>query len=412
MERSLNYVSNLTILLPLALVTGPFFSDLIVTLGALYFLIYCLKNNELKYFNNYFFKIFFLFWVYIVVTSFFSEKILISLKVTLPYIRFGLFVSLIFFLVKNKENYLEKFAITTIIVYCIVLLDSYFQFIFGFNILGFVSPQENRLTSFFGDEMVVGSFLSRLFPFVLFCILIVSKKYHNGIKYLCPILLILSDVIIYMSGERTSFGILLMINFAFLILISQMKIIRLVTFVISLSIIFLISLNSSIVKNRMIDQTINDLGIKGNKIHLFSNIHQDHYETAYKMFKKNSISGVGVKMFRYECSKKVYESGKYSCTTHPHHLHLQILSETGLIGYMFVLFVLIFIIRKFIITIYANYFKNNLDKNLDLQNCILIGVFVNIFPFLPSGNFFNNWLSIIYFLPIGFYSLKNFKYGN
>ena len=55
----------------------------------------------------------------------------------------------------------------------------------------------------------------------------------------------------------------------------------------------------------MIDQTIKDIGLKKDQIHLFSNIHQDHYETAYKIFKDNVLLGAGPKMFRYECSKRI-----------------------------------------------------------------------------------------------------------
>ena len=112
-------------------------------------------------------------------------------------------------------------------------------------------------------------------------------------------------------------------------------------------------------------------------------------------------------MFRYECSDKKYYSGEYSCTTHPHNLHLQFLSEIGLIGYLFLIITLILIIRRFLLTLYLNYIKKIDVEHFDQQNLILIGVFANLFPFLPSGNFFNNWLSIIYFLPIGFYKLKN-----
>ena len=58
-------------------------------------------------------------------------------------------------------------------------------------------------------------------------------------------------------------------------------------------------------------------------------------------------------------------------------------------------------------TIIHNYFnKKKLNENMDFQNCILIGIFANIFPLLPSGNVFNNWLSIVYFLPVGFYIYK------
>ena len=34
--------------------------------------------------------------------------------------------------------------------------------------------------------------------------------------------------------------------------------------------------------------------------------------------------------------------------------------------------------------------------------CLLICVFINLWPLAQTGNFFNNWISIIYYLPIGF----------
>ena len=407
MKKTLNFFSYLVILLPVAIVTGPFFSDLIVSTSALFFIYYTIKTSNYYYFKNLFFKIFFLFWLYIVFVSFFSDNFLVSFKSSITFIRFGIFVVLIFYLANETKNFLKNFTIFFLIFYCIVLLDSYFQFLFGFNVIGLKSPVANRLSSFFGDEMVVGSFLSRLFPLVLFCILFLSKKYFKNIKYLSPILLILVDIIIFLSGERTSFAILLIINIGFILLISQMKILRLTTFVFSMILIGFITISSDRVKDRMIDQTMRDFGVNKEKIYLFSNIHQEHYQTAYKIFKDNIIIGVGPKMFRYECSDKKYYSGEYSCTTHPHNLHLQFLSEIGLMGYLFLIITLILIIRRFLLTLYLNYIKKIDVEHFDLQNLILIGVFANLFPFLPSGNFFNNWLSIIYFLPIGFYKLKN-----
>ena len=411
MERYLNFISNLIVLIPLAIISGPFFSDLIVSVSALFFLLYCYIKNQFKYFNNNFFKLFIFFWIYIVGLSFFSENIIVSFKSAFPYIRFGIFVILISFLIENNKNFLEKFSFSMIIVYCLILFDSYFQFLFGQNIIGLISPSKNRLSSFFGDEMIVGSFLSRLFPLVLFCILVLSARYNEKIKFLSIIILILSDVIIFLAGERTSFGILIIINVGFILIINQMKILRLVTFIFSILIIIFITNNSGLVKDRMITQTIKDFGIKDENYQMFSNVHQSHYETAFQMFKKNPVTGVGVKMFRYECADKQYARGNFNCTTHPHHTHLQILSETGLIGYFFLLIGLFFIIKRFLLNININYPPKKNTTILDLQNCILIGVFANIFPFFPSGNFFNNWLSILYFLPIGFYFIKNNKYG-
>ena len=41
-------------------------------------------------------------------------------------------------------------------------------------------------------------------------------------------------------------------------------------------------------------------------------------------------------MFRQKCSDDRYNSGINSCTTHPHNFLLQVLSETGLIGLLFI----------------------------------------------------------------------------
>jgi hypothetical protein len=63
-----------------------------------------------------------------------------------------------------------------------------------------------------------------------------------------------------------------------------------------------------------------------------------------------------------------------------------------------------------------NLLKILLKKNItnyDLcKFSILISIFINTFPFIPSGSFFNNWTSVIYFLPLSFYLylIENKKY--
>jgi glycopeptide antibiotics resistance protein len=53
-------------------------------------------------------------------------------------------------------------------------------------------------------------------------------------------------------------------------------------------------------------------------------------------------------------------------------------------------------------------------KNLfdDFEISMLSAILITLWPIIPSGNFFNNWLSIIYFLPLGFLlSSLNKKYN-
>ena len=51
------------IFIPFLLITGPFLSDLGISLVAIIFLINSIKNNLTKYYNNYYFK-FFIFFGY------------------------------------------------------------------------------------------------------------------------------------------------------------------------------------------------------------------------------------------------------------------------------------------------------------------------------------------------------------
>ena len=52
------------------------------------------------------------------------------------------------------------------------------------------------------------------------------------------------------------------------------------------------------------------------------------------------------------------------------------------------------------------------NKNpLNPQNALLIGIFINLWPIIPTGNFFNNWLSMLYFIPISYYLFEN-KYNS
>lgn len=80
---------------------------------------------------------------------------------------------------------------------------------------------------------------------------------------------------------------------------------------------------------------------------------------------------------------------------HPHNTYLQLLSETGLFGFLFMMTLWFFCICKVFSNIHLYY------------KCIILGLVINLFPLMFSGNFFNNWLSILYFYPLGFLLKKN-----
>ena len=67
----------LIVLLPVFLITGPFLSDLAISLVALIFLINSYYNKLKKFYNNIYFKLFIIFWLILITSSLLSDNILI-----------------------------------------------------------------------------------------------------------------------------------------------------------------------------------------------------------------------------------------------------------------------------------------------------------------------------------------------
>ena len=107
-------------------------------------------------------------------------------------------------------------------------------------------------------------------------------------------------------------------------------------------------------------------------------------------------------MYRKLCNEDEYFVNEFSCTTHPHNFYFQVLAENGLFGFIFL--ILIFFYVTFLI-LKEFWLRNIRNKKLsgDYALIILIGIFINLWPIAPSGNIFNNWLSILIYLPVGFY---------
>ncbi len=123
---------------------------------------------------------------------------------------------------------------------------------------------------------------------------------------------------------------------------------------------------------------------------IFSNtIYGAHYLTAVEIIKNNKFFGSGIRTFRTECLK--YENKILSfnrddgCSTHPHNLHLEIISEVGIVGY-FIFFILLIILFYYVILK-----KNPKIYTKTLSIYLLSLLFAHLFPFKPSGSIFSTW---------------------
>lgn len=411
LEISEKFIVLLILFLPIALIAGSFFTNFIISIVAIYsILLFVLKTSIKKFFFHKVSILIFLFSFYLILSSLLSEDRYFSLSSTLFYSRFLLFSIGFAYLLEKNINFVNWFGYSLWLCIAIVTIDGYFQFINGFNLLGWEKYDPVRISGFFREELILGSYLSRLLPLCFMLIFFLKKEYSKKIFFISfCILLILIDVLIYLSGERTAFLFLFLATLSIILTIPNFRIIRILTFGISLLAIVLISINNTTVRERMVNFTLEQSGIINgpnyndtdfNKFNAFSPAHQLHYESAYYIFIDSPIFGQGPKMFRKLCQIEKYKPE--GCSTHPHHTYMQLLAETGIIGAASIL--LIFFIISFKLFkqfIFLNFLKKNyLDSRVTL---LLISFLITLWPIAPSANFFGSWINSIYYLPLGFY---------
>jgi len=378
------------------LILGPFFPDLIVSLSSLVFLICVIKNKAFYYFNKKPLIIFFTFCIYCILLSIFvSKNTLLSFESSLFYFRIGVFACLIWYLIEKNKKILNYFYYTLIICFLVLIVDGYFQFFNGTNVLGLSTKNAKRISSFFGDELILGSYLSRLFP-LLFALFLLKKKKKIELYFMSIFFFLLAGLI-YISGERAAFFFYIL-SFIFIMIFTKQNLKFKTTLIAgSLILIMVVTLSFAKIKHRMISQPIGTISKS-----IFTPEHDSLIRTAYNMFLDKPIFGHGPKMFRVLCKDEKYALGKTPCMTHPHNFYIQLLAETGIIGFSFLFSVFGYIL-------YCSYkqFKSIILKQssylTDYQICLLAGILITVWPLTTNGNFFNNWLMIVYSLPVGFY---------
>ena len=400
-----NFPVILFSLIPIFLITGPFFTDLSVSLISVLFIIYCFKVKNFSYFKNKYFYFFLIFWIYLILNSIINNFNLDSLKISFFYFRYGIFVIAVTAFLETDDKFIKYFFYCIFICFTALIIDGFYEYFFD-------ELKKNRVTSFFGDEKILGSYLSRLWP-IFFGLSILIIKQKKKIFYLFISIFILSEVLVFLSAERSAFFYINLSAIFVLVFSQKLLKLRLTILLSSILLLSIISLINPTAKERVIDRTLKQMNLvddkmnlidkktrEKNRLYIFSKEHTEIYKAAYKIFLDNKVLGAGVKNFRNICNDERYNTHRDSCSNHPHNTYIQILSETGIIGFAFFLFVLFFylsfILRHLILRIKGKYFFT------DFEICILSGITIYLWPFAPTGNVFNNWLNIAMILNLPF----------
>jgi hypothetical protein len=246
-----------------------------------FFLIFNFNQKDIKLFykeNCLIVIVIFIYLVYLFFNSLFNNydgaDLSKNLKVVLSAIRFFIVFLII-------QIYLQRIGLKRInqifkiwfLIFLFLIFDTLFQFIFGYNLIGikseFVFPSncndfsimyfflnDNRtecvpylntlrLSSFFGNEKIIGSFLLHFSPFAILTYIFIYPAKKNYFLLILYFLLLT----VFWSGERMSFILLASAVFLFFILFFKLfnwKLLLIFLFCVILSLYFSYKKNDKI----------------------------------------------------------------------------------------------------------------------------------------------------------------------
>lgn len=380
-------------LLPLALLSRSAILNSTIIIINILFLFIVFKEKKFNLLNNKYFYALNIFLASLILNAFFSIDKINSLERAVGFFRFIILIFAIKYFLNFKDSKYQKiiFTIWTTIFF-VTTFDLIFEIFFGFNTLGYVSSMPGRLSGFLNKELKIGHFYAAFILITITtCHTYLTKK--NNTIYLIFLLFLIISLLI---GERANFLRVLIIATIFLFVFEKKLLIKKLIFLIFLviTIILIINLNDNY-KLRFLNQFIKPINQTNYKTYIQNSHYGAHYETAKKIFKDNILFGVGLKNYRNESSKEIYEDNNFLQTkgrwaTHPHQLHWEFLSETGLFGYSVFIIFFIFI---FITTIKSLIISFNL-----YQFSSMLFVMASVLPLIPSGSFFTTYSATLFWI--------------
>ena len=395
------YITNLNfillIFLPISLLIGSAVINFIVIVFDIFFLTEIIKKRERHIFKEKHIYILFIIWFYLIINSFIGIDFENSIIRSVGFIRFIILTIGINYYFRKFYNYFVNNIIGVwSILFIIITIDLIFETIVGFNLIGNVSPDRGRLSSFLGEELKIGNYY---FGFILITLSYILIKFKNN--YILFIFSIIFMIVALLIGERSNFlKMLFIIPFFLFFFQNKYYLKKILVILISLTFIFSIIYSNQNYKTRFWEMLFQPLIQSSmNPIEtLKKQPYGAHYDTALKIFVDNKFFGVGLKNFRNKSGDEKYKNEEFIFTegrqtTHPHQIHFEILSETGLIGYFLFSLFFYFSISNFI-KAYVN------SKNL-LQLSSLLFIVATLIPLLPSGSFFTTYSAAIFWTNYG-----------
>ena len=386
----------------IGLILGTAIANFFILVSIIIFFLIDKNNYRLLFYKyEYIDKILLFFFLFLIFSSLFSEYTSHSFYKSLLYFKFFLIFIILKVLILQSTKFFPLIWKLFLPIFLILIFDSIFQYLFAFNIIG-IERTSSRISSFFGDEWILGSYLFHTIPFILTALYL--QNYKNFKKNIfCISISILTILIIYISGERTTFFLSVVYFLIILFLIFIRKIYFLFIFI-----IFLSSLVIIFPSNRMFNTYQFQIQNDPNIYSTFS-VYKDLYSTAFKMHQDKKFFGHGFQTFRKICPDKKFQTGRFGCSTHPHNYYFQILAENGIIGLIIFLSIIILLLKD-LIQIFIKW-KNKFEESYLILLFIILNILIPLIPLVPSGNAYSSVSGIFLYFKLALYFALKKKFN-
>tara|TARA_B100001093_G_scaffold149464_1_gene142193 strand:- start:4388 stop:5743 length:1356 start_codon:yes stop_codon:yes gene_type:complete len=425
-------------LIPFALAGSILIAELFSAFIGIFALVWIIKNKQnTEIFQNIKIPLYtiILFYLLILVSLSFSYNFNKSFLPSFFYFRYLLLSLGIFILIYKFEQTLKIIFISLIFLLILIVIDSAYEMMKIYKLFG-LTLEEYRfnqgstyfITSFFGDEKKLGSFLVRLLPLILSLAIFFNFKIFKQLDIKIPILVIVG-VLVFLTSERVAFFLFILTCIALLKVFKRRLLFLLFSFLILIS---LITAQPKLFE-KYVYVTLSQFEIlnshfmykdseKENRVKIVKNLDfskfkyiSDEHEKLLKsgiiIFKENIFTGSGLKNYHRYCKNiKDERSLDIKCSSHPHNTYIQILSDIGIFGGLLIISIFFYILY---LNLKILFIKNpsTIIKSFYVLN---IGIIINLMPFIPSGSFFNNWINLMLYFPLGtwlylFYYIKKNK---
>lgn len=412
-KYQIQYFNFLVALIPLSFIAG----NMIININIILIIILSLIFHNKKLFSIKFYfldKLLIAYFILIIFTGFYNyyfydlENIIsyvIKPYKSIFFLKYLMLYFIMRYLVEKNLINIKTFFLSCLISTIFVSLDIFYQFYSGKDIFGFESIGR-KFAGPFGNELIAGGFIQRFSLFSFFVIpLFFTNISRNLTRYLFLFLFIIFFSAIILSGNRMP---LLLFTFSLFLIFIFIKEIRkyFFYFVFMLSVIFLVffNLENKVKENFNVFFThiykASNILINNKDINESSPSYLREFNSFYDTWLLNKYIGGGIKNFRFYCHHRtnIDKNSKFICNMHPHNYYLEILTETGLIG--FILITIIFFYILYLAFIKRFFFKNLFSKDDPIIPFIFLFI-VEIFPVKSTGSFFTTGNSTYLFLLIG-----------